>query len=150
MTRHFGYHLPLIPYRTFLIGEEPKLALKLKIILSTALWTVAIATAIAYIVFGSGALIVSTVITAAAAAVVSAMIAGDYIAAAATRHLLHELAAERDATVDAAVEAIEGAVQQHADKVVSRTKSANEAMLRRVVADLAEALEADQPVPLRR
>lgn len=124
--------------------------LKMKIVATTILWTIAIATAIGRSTTGEEALGVWAILAAAAAAVLSAALAGDYIAAEATHHILKRITEERNATVDRATRAIGESMKSSEDRAVSRIAAANEAALRRVAEEISEAVGGDRPTPFRR
>lgn len=122
--------------------------LTLKISAATVLWTAAVASAIAFTMHRDDAVLVWGILTSAAAAVTSAMVAGDYIAGSATKHIVREIQAERDSTVDRATKAVQADARAREDRVVSRVQAANEALARRVATQVAEAVMADSPTQL--
>lgn len=128
------------------------MGLKLKIAFSSILWTAAVACAISYTVWRAEPLLIWGVLTTAAAASVSAMVAGDYIGAAASRLIIGEVTAERAVTVERAVKAMQADAKQREDRVVSRIQAANEAALRRMALEVVRAMREgnEAPSPFRR
>lgn len=124
--------------------------LKLKTGIATILWTAAIACAIVFSVHQDQVVLIWGILTSAAAAVVSAMVAGDYIAHDAAEFIVSRIKAERDATVDRATSDMQKSAKVREDRVVSRVQSANEAALRRVAEEIAMAICSEGPTPFRR
>lgn len=123
--------------------------LKLKTGIATILWTSAIACAIVFSVHDDHAVLIWGILVSAAAAVVSAMVAGDYIAHDAAQHIVDRIQAERDLTADKVLTAVRENAKAREDRVVSRVQSANEAALRRVVEEFARQIQSDGPTRLR-
>lgn len=123
--------------------------LKLKLITATILWTIAITLAVCFSIWSTHVLVVWAIVSAAAAAVTSAMLAGDYIAGEAAQYIVGRIASERDRTVDRAARQMQQADKVREDRIVSRVQSANEAALRRVAGEIARAMREEQPTPLR-
>lgn len=124
--------------------------LTLKTGLATVLWTAAIACAVGFSIHHDEVVLIWGVLTAAAAAVVSAMVAGDYIAHDAARFIVGKIRDERQATADKVLTAVRENAKAREDRVVSRVQSANEAALRRVAGEIAQAMRSDGPTPFRR
>lgn len=122
---------------------------KIKMIAATICWSAAIAFAVGRSASGVRALSAWVIVTAAAAVVLTTVLAGDFIAQAATRHILERVTAERNATVDRATRAIGETLKSTEDRVVSRVASANEASLHRVAEEIARELRGDRPTRLR-
>lgn len=118
--------------------------LTLKTGAATVLWTAAIACAIAFSIHHDEVTLIWGILTSAAAAVMSAIVAGDYIARDATHHIVGHIKAEREATVDRATKAMQEAGKVREDRIVSRVQAANEAAIRRVAAQVAEAITSDR------
>lgn len=119
--------------------------LKAKIALTTSLWTVAIAGTFAFTIDERQAVGLWSLIAAAAAAVLSAALAGDFIADEAVKRIMEQVAAERQATVDQAVREMREDAQRREDRTVSRLKEVNEAAVRRVAVDVARAVAEEEP-----
>lgn len=118
--------------------------LKLKTGIATVLWTAAIACAIVFSVHQDQVVLIWGIVTSAAAAVVSAMVAGDYIAHDAAEFIVGRIKAERDATVSRATSDMQKSAKAREDRVVSRVQAANEATIRRVAVQVAEAITGDR------
>lgn len=123
--------------------------LTLKTGIATVLWSAAIACAIVFSIHQDQVVLIWGIVTSAAAAVVSAMVAGDYIARDATHHIVDRIRAEREATVERATKTMQEAGKVREDRIVSRVQSANEAALRRVVEEFARQIQSDGPTRLR-
>lgn len=124
--------------------------LTLKTGIATILWTAAIACAIAFSAHNDDVVLIWGILTAAAAAVVSAMVAGDYIARDAAQFIVGKIREERQATADKVLTAVRDNAKAREDRVVSRVQSANEAAIKRVAVEVAEAILREPPSPFRR
>lgn len=123
------------------------MGLKLKIAFASVLWTAAVACAIAFSVWRSDPLLMWGVVTTAAAASVSAMVAGDYIGWAAAKHIIDRVTSERNATVDRAARQMQEADKRREDRTVSRIQASNEAALRRMALELVRAMREEAATP---
>lgn len=119
--------------------------LTLKIVAASICWTLAIAAAIGRSTTDNESLGVWAILAAAFAAVLSAALAGDYIAHEATKRILERVTEERNSTVDRATRAIGESMRSAEDRAVSRIAAANDAAMRRIAEQLADELRSDRP-----
>lgn len=124
--------------------------LKIKIVVTTLLWATAIGLSVAFTFGHRPPVALWAMVAAAAAAVLSAALVGDYIAAEASQVIVDKITAERHNTVARAAKQIQDKHRAREDRIVSRIQSTNEAAIRRVAEELVRAIrQGDTPTPIR-
>lgn len=125
--------------------------LTIKMVVAAWSWTIAAGMALARSLYGDSAFDVWAVLAAAFAAVVTVLVATEYIALWAVGEVVRRIAAERDETVRRARKAMREDNQALADRIVERLASKQDKTVARIAAEIAQAMreEVGAPTPIR-
>lgn len=121
----------------------------MKMVVAAVCWTAALGAALGRTFGGYGALTVWAILAATCAACATATIVVDYVAERTAKYIVHQVAAEREATVRQAVKAMQQANTGLADRIVSRLADKQDKTLNQLGAELAAALRDDMREPTR-